>query len=230
LTRKRRLQGDKSTYGVAAGRKIIPLGVTMNDAKKEISLHCPYCHKETYVFQETDTYSFVTMTLSGPTERSWWAGTCRACNKPMLVIDDGQYIFPVPQPNPSNENIPNEIRNDLDEAKLCFSVNAYRGCAVLARRAMQNACIEKGATKGDLVNQINDLFNRNIITNDIKEWATGVRWIGNDAAHVNKEPVEASDAENSLKLAESLLEILYVIPKISEESRIQRGKTKSPTG
>ena len=206
----------------------------MNDTKEEISLHCPYCGKETYVFQETNSYDFTEAVSSfgkiNILTSKWWAGTCRACKKPMLVINYGENIYPVPQPNPSNEKIPDTIRLDLDEAKLCLSVGAYRGCAVLTRRAIQNACLDKGTPKADLVDQINNLFDKRIITKDVRDWATDVRWIGNDAAHVNKEPVEADDAEDSLKLAESFLEILYVIPKISEESRKKRNKVEPPTG
>jgi hypothetical protein len=210
------------------------LGFIMNDTKETLSLHCPYCNKETYVFQETPEFTFTEQysTFGKINSRTsvWWAGTCRKCKKPMLVINSGINIYPVPQPSPSNERIPNKIRLDLDEAKLCFSVGAYRGCAVLARRAIQNACLEKGAPEGELVAQINSLFEMKTITKEVREWAKDVHWIGNDAAHVNKENVEADDAEDSLKLAESFLNILYVIPKISEERRIKRKKGKPPTG
>lgn len=200
----------------------------MNNNSENLSLNCPYCNKATYVFSETGTFSFSTQiwdrAILKQVNKDWWAGSCRACGKPILVINHGESIYPVPQPRPTSDKIPDDIRMDLDEAKLCFSVKAYRGCAVLSRRAIQNACLEKGTTKDDLVGQINELFDKNIITKELREWATDVRWIGNDAAHINKEPVEADDAEDSLKLAESFLEILYVIPKISEESRRKRNK------
>ena len=79
---------------------------------------------------------------------------------------------------------------------MCFSVGCYRACAVMARRCIQNACRKKGAKEKDLVKQINELCQLGIITKDIEEWATVVRWVGNDAAHPGKDPVKIEDAEN----------------------------------
>lgn len=94
----------------------------------------------------------------------------------------------------------------------------------MARRAIQNACLNKGAKKGDLVNQINELQQQGIITNDIKEWATAVRWIGNDAAHPNKDEVTKEDPEDVLHLAEQFLHVLYVTPALFAAQKMKRNK------
>lgn len=66
------------------------------------------------------------------------------------------------------------MHEDLVEAKKCFSVGAWRGTAFMARRAVQNACLDKGAKKGDLVVQIEELQQQGVITKDPKEWATAI--------------------------------------------------------
>jgi len=43
-----------------------------------------------------------------------------------------------------------------------------------------------------------------------KEWATVVRWVGNDAAHPNKDAVSKEDAEDCLRLAEQFLHVIFV--------------------
>ena len=116
------------------------------------------------------------------------------------------------------------MRIDLIEAKLCYSIDAFRACAVMARRTMQNACIDKGAKKGDLVNQIKELQTNGTITKDLAEWANVVRWVGNDAAHPNKDSVEKEDAEDILSLAEQFLQVLYVAPAIALSRKTIRGK------
>lgn len=142
----------------------------------------------------------------------------------MLVLKDGDIIYPNPTPSPTDPLVPKELATDLDEAKRCFSVEAYRACATLARRCIQQACMMKGAKTGDLVAQIKELTSLAIITKDVEEWATVVRWVGNDAAHPGKDLVTKEDAEDVLKLAEQFLHVIFVTPAIAKARRAARGK------
>jgi hypothetical protein len=142
----------------------------------------------------------------------------------MLVCGEGRAVYPYPLPSPTDSNIPEDIARDLDEAKKCHSVQCFRACAVMARRCVQVACRLKGATKTDLVEQIKELTALGVITKDIEEWATVVRWIGNDAAHANKQEVTEEDAEDCLRLAEQFLHVTFVAPAIAKTRRTARGK------
>lgn len=143
---------------------------------------------------------------------------------PTLVLGEGSTIYPNPLPSPTDSNIPKELAVDLDEAKMCFSVGCHRACAVMARRCIQNACNEKGAKEKDLVKQIKELCQLGIITKDIEEWATVVRWVGNDAAHPGKDPVTKEDAEDCLKLAEQFLHVIFVASAVAKARRAARNK------
>jgi hypothetical protein len=127
-------------------------------------------------------------------------------------------------PSQTDKNIPEDLRRDLDEAKLCLSVQCYRACAVMARRCIQQACVNKGCKKDNLVGQIAELTQAGHITKDIEEWATVVRWIGNDAAHPGGQAVSKDDAEDTLKLAEQFLHVLFVTPALAKARKTQRGK------
>ena len=94
----------------------------------------------------------------------------------------------------------------------------------MARRVVQLACMQKGAQKANLVDQIGELSASGVITKDIEEWATVVRWVGNDAAHPNKDVVTEEDAEDCLKLAEQFLHVLFVTPAIAKARRALKGK------
>jgi len=94
----------------------------------------------------------------------------------------------------------------------------------MARRALQAACLDKGALGKRLIDQINDLASKGIITKDLKEWADVVRWVGNDAAHPTAEEVTQNDADDVLKLAEQFLHVLYVAPAIAKEQKAKRIK------
>ncbi len=94
----------------------------------------------------------------------------------------------------------------------------------MARRCIQNACIAKGAKEGKLVKQITELCQLGIITKDIEEWATVVRWVGNDAAHPGEDPVTKEDAEACLKLSEQFLHVIFVTSAIAKATRTAKGK------
>jgi len=195
-----------------------------------LSIYCPYCHRHTSVdpapvkVERNYEKWYVGALWKKNSQETWWMGVCNHCDNPVLILGRGHRIYPTPLPSPTDENIPEAIRNDLDEAKMCFSVSAWRGAAVMARRAMQSAAIEKGATKSRLVDQIEELKNKGLITVDLKEWADVVRWVGNDAAHPGNDNVTSNDAEDILKLAEQFLHVLYVAPALAKAIRKKRGK------
>ena len=202
-----------------------------------ISIYCPFCHRFTsltpadgYATPQYRGQTVIALWKRNPNDQ-WWIGICNNCHNAVLVHDYEHYgdkhrdIYPSPLPTPTDERIPEHIRKDIDEAKLCFSVGCYRACGVMARRAIQNACIDKGAGKNKkLIEQIEELANKGVITNDIKEWADVVRWVGNDAAHPDKNEVTKEDAEDILKLAEQFMQVIYVAPAIAKEQREKRGK------
>lgn len=196
-----------------------------------ISIFCPHCHKHTELsiarakyqsgYGETGTTPAIWDDDDG---RKWWIGICNACRRPSLVQDKGVQVFPQPLPSPTDSNIPEDLAADLDEAKMCFAVQCYRACAVMARRCIQNACVAKGAKNDNLFGQVKELTGAGIITKDIEEWATVVRWVGNDAAHPGKDPVTKEDAEDVLNLAEQFLHVVFVTPAIAKARKAARGK------
>jgi uncharacterized protein DUF4145 len=199
-------------------------------AGRGISIYCPHCHLHTSIEPAPveiergyDTFH-VGAIWKQAYDSAWWIGVCNYCNRPVLVQNEAITVYPHPLPEPTDANVPEIIRTDLDEAKQCFAVSAWRAAAVMARRAMQSAAIERGAVKDRLADQIAELAIQGKITVDLKEWADVVRWVGNDAAHPGGQPVAREDAEDILKLAEQFLHVLYVAPAIAKELRTRKGK------
>lgn len=201
---------------------------------RPISIYCPYCNKYTALsyapgFGDPNYPSQRVFAIWQKSEdEKYWIGICNSCHKAVLVyecLDIIRAIYPYPLPSPTDERIPENIRRDIDEAKICFSVNAYRACAVMARRAIQLACIDKGADKKqNLAQQIDELAEKGVITKELQQWAHAVRWIGNDAAHPENPEVTKEDAEDVLKLAEQFMEVIYVTPAIAKELSEKRDK------
>lgn len=196
-----------------------------------LSIYCPHCHKHTALSMARASYetnyhsiSFTNALWEKSHGEKWWIGVCNGCAHPCLVLNNGEVIFPAESPKPTDPNIPKDLAIDLDEAKKCFSIACYRACAVMARRCIQNACIKMGATAKDLVGQIAELAGKGVITKDIQEWATVVRWVGNDAAHPGKDLVKSEDAKDCLELAEQFLHVLFVTTAVAKARRAARGK------
>jgi Domain of unknown function (DUF4145) len=182
--------------------------------------------------QDRNTGSYGTefrsaIAVSGRTQ--WWIGICNSCQMAVLVRGEGERIFPDPQPSPSDPLIPTSLAGDLNEAKKCHSVGCYHASAVMSRRAIQRACIEKGCdTKKRLVDQIAELTTQGHITKDIADWATVVRFIGNDGAHPSEDSISREDSSDSMALAEQFLHVLFVTPALAQQRLNQRKAKKAP--
>lgn len=194
-----------------------------------IDINCPWCKRHVALYgialcfdkhiNETFTKE-LKIPVSHETENGeWHLGACPYCKNCVLVKFDGQdmHIFPRPLPSETSEEIKDSIRKDIDESKLCFSVGAYRACAVMCRRAIQQACIDKGAKNDSLEKQIDQLESKGVITTQMKDWAHSSRFLGNNAAHPDNPEVSKGDAENILNLAEQMMKILYVMDKLSQK-------------
>jgi hypothetical protein len=201
---------------------------------EHIKAICPYCKIKV-------SFSWIDMTNGGGQttnyfnqyfenkQGAWILLECPSCNKCVLSEFKRKFygtssqlelkqIYPFPLPSSTDERAPLEIKKDIDEAKLCLSVNAFRACASMCRRAIQQACIKEGASKNkDLEKQIDELKEKGVITEQIRKWAHSCRYLGNDASHPENPEVTKEDAEDVLSLAEQLMNILYVMPAISEK-------------
>lgn len=151
------------------------------------------------------------------------------CHNPgcgrIVMVDEREQVIPTPVPSPTDEHIEENARLALEEAKVCFAAGAINACATMARRAIQAAIIDKGATKNRLIDQIDELAAKGLITQDLAAWAHEVRYAGNDGAHP-KDRVTKEEAEDILELAEQFLTVLYVTPALAKERRKKREAKK----
>jgi hypothetical protein len=207
---------------------------------ENVSIYCPHCLRHTVLSVATGKIHNVNGDVVDPNQiggyrpvcewsnggETWWIGVCAGCNKPSLVYKRGVKVYPTPLPSPTDKRIPSAIGDVFTEAKICFSVDAYRASAAMSRRALQMACEDKGASANDkLQKQIETLATNGVITKDLKEWAHTIRWVGNDGAHPNPMDVDKDDAEETLHLTEQFLHVIYVTPEIAREQLSKRGKT-----
>lgn len=120
------------------------------------------------------------------------------------------------------EDVPTHISDAASEAHRCYSIQAYRAAAALARAVIEASAKQKGVTKGNLFEKIEALEKENHLRPHIKEAAHEVRHLGNEVAHGDfVDPVEAEEAEEALALMAEVLQEVFQSP-----ARIERAKQK----
>jgi len=98
-----------------------------------------------------------------------------------------KYIIHYPVGEPDDRaagEIPDAIRLDFQEALRCLFVKAYNATGEMCRRALETTCLDLGAPKKDVLEDMIDwLEEKRIITPSLKDVAHKVRLGGNRCAH-----------------------------------------------
>jgi len=135
---------------------------------------------------------------------------------------DGLLWWPQVGVSRAFEDVPEHISDAASEAHRCYSIQAYRAAAALARAVIEASAKDKGITKGTLYDKIEALEAQHHVRPHIKEAAHEVRHLGNDVAHGDfVDPVEAEEAEETLGLMGEVLQEVFQSP-----ARIERAKQK----
>ena len=134
-------------------------------------------------------------------------------------------INPKPRPSP---NLSAEMARFWTQAHQAVGSEAWDAASVMARSALQLALREHGATGARLVDQIQDLGVKGLLPPPVREWATEVRLLGNDAAHPlpGQDPPEPHDVQQCVDFLDFLLYCLYDLPAKVAEHRARRTQNK----
>jgi len=138
-------------------------------------------------------------------------------NIPKVIIEQwlARWIVTYAQYIDLPSKISREILSDFIEAVKSFNVGAYKAAVAMARRALQQALEDKGATKGKkLLEQINELKNKKVLDKATASLAHGVRQFGNYGAHPQNDllaQVTRDDAKLAIDITKKILKELYSI-------------------
>ena len=140
--------------------------------------------------------------------------------------------YPLGQPDDSvAEEIPTNIQPDFKEALRCLWVNAYNATAEMCRRAIESSCLDLGAPKKAVLEDMIDwLADQRKITPFLQEVAHKIRLGGNRGAHPtasapDSQPatpplanapianIEKEHAEAIVKFTREFFHHVYVVPK-----------------
>lgn len=147
---------------------------------------------------------------------------CQACGGRFVAkkhkYDDSDWvaIYPIPHKLVSVE-IPQSIKNDLEEANLCFVVGAYKACVSMCQIALEALWRDKQ------VSGLKDLSDSGIIASQIYERANAIRLWGNVVKHEPiADAISKEDAEQLVTYLDKILNEVYVEPKRFDALRQKR--------
>lgn len=158
--------------------------------------------------------------INGSTRRVAWIYICHNCEKPTF-FDKQKNQTPGPIIGSHVKHIPNEdVENLFDEAKACFSINAYTSAVMCCRKLLMNISVSEGAKEGATFAQYVTYLEENYyIPPNGKKWVDSIRKLGNEANHkINFKT--SKEAERILNFTEMLLRFIYELPGIMEETEV----------
>ena len=163
----------------------------------------------------------------------WRLCTCHGCDRPFLGIFDKDNdlirVLP-PAKTEADSSIPDNIRQDFEEALLCLSFGAFKASVAMSRRALEGAAVEKGGDpKKRLVDQLQQLVTLGKLNDSLAQLATLIRLVGNYGAHPQDDGLDEVTNEQAKDISDltvQVLEDLYVNPARVERLRARSSKPK----
>ena len=137
--------------------------------------------------------------------------------------DEAFEWFPIIGAAPHFPDVPDHIARAAREAHSSFSINANMAAILMARTVVEATAKEKGISKGNPLNKIDDLASKSIIRNDTKDAAHEIRHLGNDMAHGDIADLpDIEDVADVLALMDEVLNEVFQGPAKTARLRDRR--------
>lgn len=169
------------------------------------SFDCGYCNSLT-----APAHGYVT---KGYNINDFFLGAriliCPNCKNPTF-IDEFNTQFPSANNIMSNiKYLPDEVQELYKEVCDSFSVHAYTGASILARKMIMNIAIEKEAKEDKkFAYYVEFLVENAVVPKSAEKWLNTIRKNGNEAAHKTQKS-SMEETEKIINFLEILLRSVY---------------------
>lgn len=153
---------------------------------------CPVCHKVTL----REIYSDETMIVPHP-------------DGLMRQYRDKTILYPIN--SIENNSIPIKVKEAYEAALKTKSIDKYV-CLLALRRTLELILIEKGAKKWGLKDKIEEIAEKGILPDTLKEASSLTKILGDSAAHDKEIEIDQQDVESMAEFVKFIIEYLYVVP------------------
>lgn len=137
---------------------------------------------------------------------------CHHCHQPTFIDENGNQT---PQKT-FGKSVPSidvpDIQAMYQEARSCYSADAFTASTMACRKLLMNIAVSKGAKENQSFQQyVGYLETNNFIPNGTKDWVDAIRTQGNEATHEIALSSQ-EQAEEILSFTEMLLRLIYEFP------------------
>jgi hypothetical protein len=126
-----------------------------------------------------------------------------------------------------NEKFPERLQSAVGEMHRCFNAKAYTATAIAGRRAIEILCADRGIKERTLAESLAKMKDKSFIDGSLFEWAEGLRFAGNRAAHDIDTDVSAQDARDISEFTDALIEYVIVSRERFEQFKTRQSSRKS---
>lgn len=153
---------------------------------------CPICHKVTL----RETYGDETMMEPNHRGEMEW-------------YDTKTIVFPIN--SMESTSIPPKVKEAFEAALKTKNIDKYVGLMAL-RRTLELILKDKGATKWGLKDKIEEIAEKGLLPDTLKEASSLTKILGDSAAHDKDLEIDQYDVESMAEFVEYIIEYLYVVP------------------
>ncbi|WP_417473522.1 DUF4145 domain-containing protein [Leisingera sp.] len=123
------------------------------------------------------------------------------------------------------DNLPENLVQTLKEAVVCHSQGAYRACAMMVRRLLEELCHDCNVQGPNLHSRLKALRTHITLPEDLFDAMDELKALGNDAAHIEAKAFSTIDKEESqlsIELAQEILKARYQHKSLVDRLRSRR--------
>ncbi|MEO2601308.1 DUF4145 domain-containing protein [Clostridium butyricum] len=137
---------------------------------------------------------------------------CHNCNSPTCFDVYNEEQIPGVLYGDDILYLPETVEKAYNEARKCFSVNAFTSVVLCCRKLLMNISCESGAKEGlKFVQYIDYLKTEGYIPKNAEPWVDKIRLLGNDGTHKIEDRSE-EDAKLSIQFISTVLKMMYEMP------------------
>lgn len=127
------------------------------------------------------------------------------------------------------DSVPPKIAKVATEAHGSMSVGHHQAAVLMARTTVEAVAKAQGITQGSLVAKIDELYNRHLVYEHVRDAAHEVRFVGNDAAHADlvNNPISEDEARAILELMDMVLDGVFIAPAKTAAQKAARQAKKA---
>lgn len=203
---------------------------------------CPHCRNaSTFQIQSS---VFFPINLRHANVEKYWAHLILKCNsnscgKVVYVLissannfltnrqADEFFIYPSRAIAPSHPSLPPYITEDWTEAQKAMEAGAPKAAAVMCRRVLYGALLDKKCKEHPLTEGLKQLISEQRLPAIFDDWLLAIKDDGHDAAHPHRAlQISEENVLETMEYTEELLRFLYIEP-YEFQQRKARNASKS---